>query len=57
MWRIRLEHHARCVEDDHPLDDLIEGRSVGSLSRAHPAEALKIIRHEQRSLRHRRAKT
>lgn len=57
MWRIRLEHHARCVEDDHPLDDLIDGRSVGSLSRAHLAEAFKIIRHEQRSLRHRRAKT
>jgi CBS domain-containing protein len=57
MWRIRLEHHARCVEGGRPVDDLIDGPSVGSLSRAHLAEALKIIRHEQRSLRHRRAKT
>jgi CBS domain-containing protein len=57
MWRIRLEHHARCVEGGRPVDDLIDGRFVGSLSRAHLAEAFKIIRHEQRSLRHRRAKT
>lgn len=57
MWRIRLEHHARCVEGGHPVDDQIDGRSVGSLSRAHLAEAFKVIRHEQRSLRHHRAKT
>lgn len=57
MWRIRLEHHACCVRGDNPVDDLVDGRSVGSLSRTHLAEAFKIIRHEQRSLRRRRAKT
>ena len=56
MWRIRLEHHARCVEGGDPVDDLIDGRSVGSLSRAHLVEAFKVIRHEQRSLRHHRAR-
>ena len=57
MWGIRLEHHARCVEGGHPVDDVIDGRSVGSLSHAHLVEAFRVIRHEQRSLRHHRAKT
>lgn len=54
MWRIRLEHHARCVADGGPVDDVVGGRSVGSLSRAQLVEAFRIIRHEQRSLQRRR---
>jgi CBS domain-containing protein len=50
MWRIRLEHHARCVADGRPVDDVVDGRLVGSLSRAQLVEAFRIIRHEQRSL-------
>jgi CBS domain-containing protein len=54
MWRIRLEHHARCVADGRPVDDIVDGHSVGSMSRAQLVEAYRIIRREQRSLRRRR---
>ena len=54
MWRIRLEHHARCVADGQQVDDVVDGHSIGSLSRAQLVEACRIIRHEQRSLRRRR---
>src|SRR5262245_22582684 len=57
LWRIRLEHHARCVEGGERVADLSASRSVGSLSQAHLTEAFRIIRHEQRSLRHGRART
>ena len=54
MWRIRLEHHTRCVADGQPVNDLVECHSLGSLFRAELVEACRIIRREQRSLRRRR---
>jgi signal-transduction protein with cAMP-binding, CBS, and nucleotidyltransferase domain len=54
MWRIRLEHHTRCVADGQTVNDLVECHSLGSLFRAELVEACRIIRREKRSLRRRR---
>lgn len=57
LWRVRLEHHAGCISNGRPVDDVVDGDAVGSLSRAELLEAFRIIRREQRSLGHHRAKT
>lgn len=53
MWRIRLAHHVGRVEVGDRIDDLVDLRSIGSLSRVQLREAFRIVRHEQRSLRRR----
>jgi CBS domain-containing protein len=51
LWRLRFEHHARRVDGGMPVDDRIDPAAVGSLARAQLAEALRIVRDAQRSLR------
>jgi CBS domain-containing protein len=51
LWRIRLEHHAACVRDGLAVDDSVDPRTLGPLTRAQLVEAFRFVRRAQRSLR------
>lgn len=51
LWRIRLEHHAACVEGGTQPDDLVESWTLGPLTRSQLREAFRFVRRAQRALR------
>lgn len=51
MWRIRLEHQVRCLENGDLVDDFVDPRTIGALSRVQLKQAFRIVRHAQGALR------
>jgi CBS domain-containing protein len=51
LWRIRLEHQAACVRAGDGPDDMVDPRTLGPLTRVELAEAFRLVRRAQRSLR------
>src|SRR5438093_153472 len=47
LWRTRLEHHVRCWQSGRPLDDFVDPRTLGPLSRRALKEAFGIIARAQ----------
>jgi CBS domain-containing protein len=50
LWRVRLEHHARCLERNAPADDHVDPRALGGLTRVGLKEAFRAIARAQRAL-------
>ena len=48
--RIRLEHHAACLRDGRPLDNLIEPETLPELQRATLREALQEVAEQQKKM-------
>jgi len=50
LWRIRLEHQVRCLEQGRPADDHVDPRDLGHLTRVGLKEAFRAIARAQRTL-------
>jgi CBS domain-containing protein len=50
LWRVRLEHQARCLEEGKPADDHVDPGAVGHLTRVGLKEAFRAIVRGQRAL-------
>jgi CBS domain-containing protein len=50
VTRIRLEHHARCLREERPTDNLVDVGALPPLRRASLREALKAIASTQKRL-------
>ena len=48
--RIRLEHHAVCLRDGAPLDNLIDPETLPELQRATLREALQEVAEQQKKM-------
>ena len=50
MARIRLEHHAACLRDGLPLDNLVAPDTLPALQRATLREALEEVAEQQKKM-------
>jgi CBS domain-containing protein len=50
LWRVRLEHQVRCLEQGRAADDHVDPRELGHLARVGLKEAFRAIAHAQRGL-------
>lgn len=50
LWRVRLEHQVRCLEEGREADDHVDPRGLGPLTRVGLKEAFRAIARAQRAL-------
>jgi len=50
IMRVRLEHQARCIAEDLPLDNLVQPDAMTPLARTQLREALRVVAHAQKRL-------